>query len=961
MAAAAVASNVEENLRVLAHTKRIRVNEFFQDYDKLRSGFISASQFFRCLWQTLSVKLSEDEERALCLKYGLSNDGKINYKRFCDAIDLTFDPNNIYGSPDIQKVEPPEYLGTLRSKRPLTVDAESRLVNILRRMQQFYNIRGINLRTQFEDFDKHHQGVVSESQFYRNFPGPGDIDEEDIKVLVEKYNDPKNPGLINYLNLHHDVIAVHNYVQQEKIPENPLTKQTVDMVALFPKEDPTLAEILDKIRIAVFKNGIRTIEFFKDHDKLRSGVITDNQFVCGLALACGKEAQLSRGEIQKLVEYYRLPDGRVQYKQFCDNMEHAFSIPDLERKPTETVERPAKGSLFRALKPLPEDDEQRVFEILTALSDKVGKERIMLYQYFKDFDRSKAYTRVVTPSQFARILHFLGLDVSQGDLKLIINKFQDPTSGDVNYPAFVQAIDKQFVATTINDEKSLAETDKPIPLSMVETKWIESAPVSFEDLLARIRHIILTNRLRINECFQDFDSLRSGSITVSQFRRGLSSMGLSKLGFHDLNDNQFELLAAHYRDPSKPDQILWMNFLADIESVFTQTGLEQMPSATVLPQEYFRVPKPGTIDWNNASKEHRDLYAQAMDHIRKRVEHRSVQCRPVFRDFDKHNKGHISRAQFRQGLTMLEIPIEESEMQALEALYSNDYGIDYRKFLQDLQPSDPIPFMYVKRMEEIRKANSKKALPEQGALTDLESVFIKIKSKVVKERIRVYEFMKDYDKLHSGRMLKTSFRRALNLARLDLLESEMAMLEDKYQSVQDYDYVDYLRFCQEIESVFTKDNLEKAPQDYFEQFKPDEEWKITELTLDENEQVNKCLLKLAEKVYKNRMQLFPLFEDYDKIHNGAVSQSQFRRVLSELELASLANDIDVKLICKKFQMQVGSRTDINYIAFCHTVYSLAEEKLEMKKKIHNYKFVMIIDTKIYLYLTIFLSVLFHLE
>ena len=35
--------------------------------------------------------------------------------------------------------------------------------------------------------------------------------------------------------------------------------------------------MFDKIQIAVHKNGIRTTEFFKDHDKLRSGVITRNQ------------------------------------------------------------------------------------------------------------------------------------------------------------------------------------------------------------------------------------------------------------------------------------------------------------------------------------------------------------------------------------------------------------------------------------------------------------------------------------------------------------------------------------------------------------------------------------------------------------------------------------------------------------------------------------------------------------
>ena len=31
------------------------------------------------------------------------------------------------------------------------------------------------------------------------------------------------------------------------------------------------------IRVVVYKNGIRTTEFFRDHDKLRSGIITENQ------------------------------------------------------------------------------------------------------------------------------------------------------------------------------------------------------------------------------------------------------------------------------------------------------------------------------------------------------------------------------------------------------------------------------------------------------------------------------------------------------------------------------------------------------------------------------------------------------------------------------------------------------------------------------------------------------------
>lgn len=45
MASAVVASNIESRIRTLADTKGIRVREFFHDYDKLRSGFVSGIAF----------------------------------------------------------------------------------------------------------------------------------------------------------------------------------------------------------------------------------------------------------------------------------------------------------------------------------------------------------------------------------------------------------------------------------------------------------------------------------------------------------------------------------------------------------------------------------------------------------------------------------------------------------------------------------------------------------------------------------------------------------------------------------------------------------------------------------------------------------------------------------------------------------------------------------------------------
>ena len=72
------------------------------------------------------------------------------------------------------------------------------------------------------------------------------------------------------------------------------------------------------------------------------------------------------------------------------------------------------------------------------------------------------------------------------------------------------------------------------------------------------------------------------------------------------------------------------------------------------------------------------------------------------------------------------------------------------------------------------------------------------------------------------------------------------------------------------------------------------------------------------------MQIFPLFEDYDRVHNGTVSRSQFRRTLSELGLSSLISEQEFQVLNEKFDVKIGGRDDVNYIAFCHLVYDMAD-------------------------------------
>ena len=79
-------------------------------------------------------------------------------------------------------------------------------------------------------------------------------------------------------------------------------------------------------------------------------------------------------------------------------------------------------------------------------------------------------------------------------------------------------------------------------------------------------------------------------------------------------------------------------------------------------------------------------------------------------------------------MTMLELPVTEAEMQALEAKFCNDTGFNYLAFLSELQPTEPPKMMYQQRLEELRQTNA----PKKTVLgrADLEGVLVKVKTKV---------------------------------------------------------------------------------------------------------------------------------------------------------------------------------------------------------------------------------------
>ena len=82
---------VENKIRQHVFAKRIRLTEVFEDFDKLRSGLITATQFRRCAGSALDngtlKRLSETEYKIVIDHYSNKDTKGVNWHAFVDNID----------------------------------------------------------------------------------------------------------------------------------------------------------------------------------------------------------------------------------------------------------------------------------------------------------------------------------------------------------------------------------------------------------------------------------------------------------------------------------------------------------------------------------------------------------------------------------------------------------------------------------------------------------------------------------------------------------------------------------------------------------------------------------------------------------------------------------------------------------------------------------------------------------
>lgn len=884
-------TSLQRHIHLAAQTKRVRFNEFFKDFDRLRTGEITETQFKRCIYQSFGLTVSDRDFSQIKRVFGsCKNVGMINYRSFLNSLQQ-------------------ERLPTMSS-----VAAATNIQDNLRKLKSHYDFRGIDLSDCFEDFDKNNSGLVTESQFWRCFPSTPDLlTSKEISDIIEAYRH-RATNLISYEKFKKDLESMP--VQGADSFVLPRRVQTT-FLATSREKDLPINKLLEKVQLHAYIDGVRTTEFFIDHDKLRSGFITKNQFIIGLNLIGGNRCPMTRDEVEKIAAHYLGPDGRVCYRDFCFFMENAFDIHHLEKNPTAQVFRPRTGDLAQTVDTLDPEDEAQVQNVLDLLRDFVTRRRItMLYPFFKDFDRGKLFSRGVTKGQFRRLLNFFDVELSDKDCELICRKFQEPNGSDVNYPAFVQALEKDPC-----DQQRDCAAVRPSTPTIVSPK-LHPELVDVHKLIQRLQCEVKVYRVRVCEHFKDFDLLKSGSISKSLFKRGLASMQGKN---YNLAPSELEALSIFYRDPKLSGNVRWSNFERDVEKVIIERHLEKKAMYRVEPNDHITLNSWDTD--KQISDEDRAIAERATERMREKIAQKRIITKPCFKDFDRHNCGYVSKGQFAQGLSYLRLESTEPERKAIAALYGYRKGINYHKFFGDIDPVAQEPPKYKKNLEKMveyinhRESGTERLLKRSGCKT-VDGVIEKIKDTVMKRRVRLLEFFKDYDKLKSGRISKTNFKRALDLSGLGLNVDEIDLLAKKYQSELHENCVYYHHFNDEIESIFTVKRLEQSPTKEVTQYKIMPEWLKNSLSANIQKVYKTAMEHLARVVKTRRMQLYPMFEDYDKCRNGTVTYSQFQRVLSVLCL--IADEVEFHALEEKYKVNVGGMDVFNYLAFCDDIYDIAK-------------------------------------
>ncbi|CAD6233859.1 GSCOCG00007354001-RA-CDS [Cotesia congregata] len=407
------------------------------------------------------------------------------------------------------------------------------------------------------------------------------------------------------------------------------------------KQSMSVQETMMRIQKKVLERRLRVREFFQHFDVFNSGRLTNSQFHRGLdsLLKSSGGFYLSENEIKNLIIQYSDPNdpSRVLWRVFEDDVNHVFTINELEKlpllqvnfPPLEIEELPERGA--KNWQVVSSEARDLCEETLMKIRRKIQHRQIYLKQFFNDYD--KLNHGYVSRNQLRQVLTVATILVSPEEIFALEQRYNDELG--FNYAYFLKDLDSKIVEAPLYGK--MLEEMKHLNLESPKT----DPSVDDKDIvqiIAKIKAKVVRERIMVLEFFRQHDPRNEQVITRSNFIRSLDQLKCN------LNLYELDTLIDHFKSPLRPDYVDYVRFSNTIEEAITIGFLEKSP--LLFPLQH--IPSE-SCPKSFLNYEERLVIARVLDRL---ITEYNPNLEDLFKDFDKCNSGTVDKEQLIKVLSV---------------------------------------------------------------------------------------------------------------------------------------------------------------------------------------------------------------------------------------------------------------------------------------------------------------------
>eukprot|EP00750_Incisomonas_marina_P032935 INCI944.1.p1 GENE.INCI944.1~~INCI944.1.p1 ORF type:complete len:935 (+),score=178.76 INCI944.1:259-3063(+) len=646
--------------------------------------------------------------------------------------------------------------------------------------------------------------------------------------------------------------------------------------------DMSVAQIIADLRRQIVDRKVRVKDFLKEHDRLNTGRVSKPNFKRALQSAGLIVSESNGDKLCSAFEAAYQPDN-VDYVRFHDKLDEVFSAKGLEKDPKRRVEAPGVTGRFKyGLSVAPESDSLAE-DVVRQVRHVADNMKFVVSDPFRHFDKLNRGS--VTAQQFLRVLN-MDFHITISDEKASALEARFGANGMINYRQFCEAVG-------YSDVTSPTHIASAGPKGHAANRRGPSVSRALDDNLDLLYRTMLDRKLDAADALQDYDKLRRGFVTPSQFTSVLAALGLGG----SFKTPDLDAIADSFVEPSN-GMVRYRRFLEAVErnrvKGSTAHSHQTAPSETL-------------------------LLRSILSKVNSLAASTRLTMMDSFKDFDRNRNLHVSAAQFDRVLHRNSVlsRISNKELEYLHRHFADSLRggmINYQAFMNELSALSATNASEATVAAQIRARTP-------PSRVDVQYVIASIKDRVKKLRIRVADFFYDYDPLRTGFVTENLFTTALETARLQLTGSQMEELSKFYANAEGgtdargEPFVQYSRFVDELDAMFTQKGLERDPDADVEAFTrtaaavgdtPNDDSLDPQqrLTTEEEDQLREVLNRVDTYVKRVQQDIVTPFTDFDRSRRGIVTAEQFKRAVKKC--LEFLTEADVFVVMKAFQAPDGT-------------------------------------------------------